>query len=121
MMTAMRAGGRLAPGLHRDGKDTGLWLNVGGPGNKSWVLRYTLPGAAVRATGLTAGRRKPRAMGLGPFPAVSVAMARERAEEARRLLAEGLDPLDERRRLRGDNRLAAMKADEGGFRNPKHR
>ena len=42
MMTAMRARGRLAPGLHRDGKVTGLWLNVGGLGNKSWVLRYTL-------------------------------------------------------------------------------
>ena len=138
MMTDMRARGRLAPGLHRDGKVTGLWLNVGRPGNKSWVLRYTPPGAEVRATGLTAGRRKPRAMGLGPFPAVSVAMARERAEEARRLLAEGLDPLDERRRLREDDRLAAMRAttfaaaasayleakveaDEGGFRNPKHR
>lgn len=138
LMTDMRARGRLAPGLHRDGKVTGLWLNVGRRGNKSWVLRYTPPGAEVRAAGLTAGRRKPRAMGLGPFPAVSVAAARERAEEARQLLAEGLDPLDERRRRREEERLASMRAitfaeaayayidakvepGEGGFRNAKHR
>lgn len=49
-------------------------------------------------------------MGLDPFPAASVATARERAEEGRRFLAAGLDPLDELRRRRTEDRLAATGA-----------
>lgn len=110
IMTDMRAKGRLKAGLHGDGKVTGLKLNVTESGSKSWVFRYTPLHAETRTEGRTAGRKKPRNMGLGPFPAVSVSMARERAEEARRMLAEGLDPLEEKKKRIAE---AAAKSEEG--------
>lgn len=138
ILTDMRARGHLKPGLHGDGKVMGLWLNVTKNGRKSWVFRYVSPNAEARSTGRTAGRKKPRAMGLGSFPAVSVAMARERAEAARRTLAEGLDPLEEKRRIQAEVGAASrrimtfsetveaylitkVEAGEGGFKNEKHR
>lgn len=136
IMTDMRARGKLAPGLHRDGKVMGLGLNVTTSGTKSWVFRFVPPNAETRLEGLTAGRKKPRSMGLGPFPAISVSRAREKAEEARRLLAEGLDPLEERKRIeaKASSRKVTtfaeaieaylrtkVEAQEGGFKNPKHR
>jgi hypothetical protein len=56
------------PGNHSDGR--GLYLRIA-PGRRSWVLRYTMDG-------------KLRYMGLGPFPDVSLAEARQNAENARR-------------------------------------
>ncbi len=75
------------PGRHSDGH--GLMLLVKPSGARTWVLRYQMR-----------GRR--RDMGLGPRPEFSLAMARERASEARRAIALGKDPLDvrpERKRL----------------------
>ncbi len=67
------------PGLHRDGD--GLYLQI---------TRYMLHGRA-------------RYMGIGPFPVVSLAQAREKAADIRRMLrVEGLDPLH----LRQVNRLS---------------
>jgi hypothetical protein len=40
---------------------------------------------------------KSRDMGLGPFPDVTLAEAREKAATARRLLRDGRDPLEEKR------------------------
>src|SRR5690606_22276355 len=86
---------------------TGLWLAVGKPTktgkvSKSWVFRYVPPveagTVAVRGAGNTAGRNKPRAMGLGSFPEIGVATARDKAEEARKKIAAGIDPLEERKR-----------------------
>jgi Arm DNA-binding domain len=56
-------------------------------GSKKWVLRYQV-----------AGRR--RDMGLGAFPQVSLASAREKAMTARRLVAAGEDPIAQRRAQR---------------------
>jgi len=70
------------PGRHVDGG--GLHLYVKLNGNRSWVFRYTF-----------GGRR--RDMGLGTWPSVSLAAAREKALDARRLLAAGRDPITERR------------------------
>ncbi len=83
----------LKPGLHRAGETRGLWINVTKSGTRSWVFRYTPPQAEVRVSGATAGRKKPRAMGLGGFPDVDLATASERAIELRKLLAGGIDPL----------------------------
>ncbi|HEX6012518.1 MAG TPA: Arm DNA-binding domain-containing protein [Geminicoccaceae bacterium] len=57
------------PGTHEDGR--GLRLVVKPGGSRSWVLRYQI-----------AGRR--RDLGLGPFPEITLARAREKALEARR-------------------------------------
>src|SRR5271156_1736501 len=68
-------------GLHADGG--GLFLDVDGRGCR-WLWRFSLGG-------------KRRGMGLGTFPAVSLAEAREQRDQWRRELAKGLDPISERR------------------------
>src|ERR1700677_1305072 len=64
------------PGRHGDGD--GLHLVVSEAGRKKWVLRYQVDGV-----------RKNK--GLGAYPAVSLKDARDRALEARRLVARGVD------------------------------
>ena len=72
------------PGYHSVGGVAGLKLQVTESGGKTWVLRVTV-----------GGRR--RDIGLGGFPSVSLAQAREKAREFRQIIAEGRDPLAERR------------------------
>ncbi|UWR32501.1 integrase arm-type DNA-binding domain-containing protein [Sulfitobacter sp. W027] len=77
---------KAAPaGKHADGG--GLWLVKRPDGGAQWVLRVT-----------PHGRR--REMGLGAYPDVSLKEARESAEQWRRLVREGLDPIKERERQR---------------------
>src|SRR5918995_5661766 len=66
------------PGRHSDGG--GLYLNITASGARSWVFMWKVDG-------------KRREMGLGPLRDVPLAKARERAAEARRKLADGLDPI----------------------------
>jgi Arm DNA-binding domain len=73
------------PGRHSDGD--GLYLVVSETGRKKWVLRYQVVGV-----------RKDK--GLGAYPAVGLKDARERAGEARKLVARGLDPIDADRAAR---------------------
>lgn len=70
------------PGRYLDGK--GLYLVVSNVGSKSWLLRYQLGG-------------KRRDMGLGPYPTVALKAARLAATEARSLIMQGRDPLDDRK------------------------
>jgi integrase len=70
-----------APGYHADG--AGLYLLVSASGSKSWVLRYMLDGRA-------------REMGLGPLREFPLAEARNRASQARKLRADGIDPIEAR-------------------------
>jgi len=97
------------PGRHVDGR--GLMLFVKPSGSRSWVLRYQ-----------RSGRR--RDMGLGSWPEVTLAMARERALEARRLIAEGKDPLADRARIDrvsfAEAASAVIEAKRSGWRNAKH-
>lgn len=72
---------RLAdPGHHAVGGVTGLYLYITPTGARSWVLRT-----------LIAGKR--RHMGLGAFPSVTLAMAREKARAARSEVEAGVDPI----------------------------
>jgi hypothetical protein len=75
----------LGPGKHADGG--GLWLVKDTPKRGKWVLRLTV-------------HNRRREMGLGPFPAVSLAESRRLAEEARSQVRAGLDPIKERERRR---------------------
>lgn len=61
----------------RDGG--GLWLITRGAG-RYWIFNYTFAGLR-------------REMGLGPLHTVGLADARSKAEEARQLLRQGVDPL----------------------------
>lgn len=96
------------PGRHVDGR--GLMLVVKPSGSKSWVLRYQLN-----------GRR--RDMGLGPYPEVTLARAREKALDARRTLVDGTDPLAVRPTKPLSFQKAAAELIESkrhGWRNAKH-
>jgi len=119
--TALEVGRLRAPGLHAVGGVAGLYLQVVESGARTWLLRATMGG-------------KRRDMGLGGFPDVTLAQAREKARAARRRLEDGVDPIEERRQAR--SALAAaraasktfedcvegfMKAKESEWRNPKHR
>ena len=65
----------------------GLYLQVTKQVTKSWLYRYTSP--------LTRTRRE---MGLGSFKFVSLAQARQYATEAKRLVINGQDPIEERKK-----------------------
>jgi integrase len=69
------------PGMTNDGD--GLYLKVGRTGGASWIFRYKLAG-------------KSRDMGLGKHPEICLAIAREKAAEARKLSKSGVDPLTNR-------------------------
>lgn len=97
------------PGRHSDGR--GLFLYVKPSGARSWVLRYQVQ-----------GRR--RDLGLGAYPDVSLAMARDRAAEARRLIAEGDDPITKKQQAKPKTfREAALELIDSkrpGWKNAKH-
>ena len=78
------------PGLYSDGD--GLYLQVTSPSSKTWIYRYQLR-----------GRR--RDLGLGSCKIYSLAIAREKAFEARRKVKEGIDPIEERRTTLHDDRI----------------
>jgi len=99
------------PGKYSDGGN--LYLIVSGTGARKWVLRFTWRGHA-------------KEMGLGSATNVPLADAREKAAAARRKIAQGLNPIEERRRDGGIPTFGEM-ADEvreslsAGFRNEKHK
>lgn len=70
------------PGRYGDG--SGLYLSISKSGNKSWALIFML-------------NKKSRQMGLGPLSLVTLAEARDKAINGRRLLLTGIDPIDYRR------------------------
>src|SRR5262245_7125098 len=77
-LTTMRVAKAKHPGMLSDGG--GMYLRIAPGGSKHFVFRYAVNGRL-------------RDMGLGPTHTVSLAMAREKALEARRLRLEGIDPI----------------------------
>lgn len=72
------------PGFHAVGGVSGLGIKINHANGKSWVLRTVV--------GL-----KRRDIGLGGFPDVQLASAREKARELKGLILKGLDSVVERR------------------------
>ena len=70
----------LSPGRWSVGGVDGLALQVTASGARSWVLRLAVSG-------------KQREMGLGSFPTVTLATAREKARALREQVAAGSDPI----------------------------
>lgn len=81
-LTALKVAKLARPGLYGDGG--GLTLQITKQGSKSWLFRYMLDG-------------KPHGMGLGPAHTISLAEARQKAQEARKKLTEGINPLAAKR------------------------
>ncbi len=97
------------PGRHGDGR--GLYLYVKASGARSWVLRYQVMG-------------KRHDLGLGAYPEVTLAMARNRALEARRMINEGVDPIAKKRQAQPktfkDAALELIESKRPGWKNAKH-
>ncbi len=84
-LTAAGIRSATKPGLYGDGAT--LYLAVARGGSKSWMQRVTID-----------GRRHD--IGLGGYPVISLAKARQRAMANRLAIAEGRNPLAEKRRTR---------------------
>ena len=76
---------------------TGLQLQVTPRGAKSWLLRVTI------------GNRR-RKVGLGSYPTVTLAAARQRARDALDRIAAGADPVEERRAAQAALRAAQARS-----------
>lgn len=88
------------PGLHAVGGVAGLHLQVAPGGARTWILRISVAG-------------KRRDMGLGGFPDVTLAQARDKAREARELVDRGGDPIFQRRQAK--SALLAQRASAKTF------
>ncbi len=101
------------PGRYVDGD--GLHLHVRAPDRRAWVFRYTRRG-------------KTRDLGLGPYPDVGLAEARQAAAEARIKLRAGVDPVAAKQLLEAQTSGRTFKeaaeeyiaAHKDGWRNTKH-
>ena len=127
-LSARRVETIKASGWHGDGG--GLWLRIDSSGSRKWVFAWERS-------------KRRREMGLGAASDITLATARELAAEARALLAQGLDPIEERRAKEAEQEAPAatddaadeissvptfgqfadtyIDAHEDGWKNPKHR
>jgi integrase len=121
-LTALEVKRLDAPGLHAVGTVPGLYLRVLPPPSsaKMWTLRVVVG-------------HKRRDLGLGGYPAVTLANVLETAREKRQSVRQGRDPVSERRAANSALRASQQKqitfaqaakayiADhEAGWRNAKH-
>lgn len=103
---------KAASGKKRFSDGGGLYLHVGPTGGKSWVFVW-----------IREGRK--REMGLGAYPAISLAAARELAVDCRKIIGAGGDPIE--RRKKGAEPTFGKCADmfllsmESQWKNAKHR
>lgn len=119
-LSALEVNRLTTPGMHAVGGVAGLYLQVTDTGARTWILRATV------------GSRR-RDMGLGGFPDVTLAGAREAARGARLKIKEGIDPVEEAQAKRsalaasqasaisfGEAAAKFIAAHEAGWKNAKH-
>lgn len=110
-LTSVRVNSLTTPGRYADGN--GLYLVVDPSGAKRWVLRTLVHG-------------KRRDIGLGGLRLVSLAEARDRAAEYRKIARDGGNPIEIRRRAKAviptfaDAAQQAYDSHKGAWRNSKH-
>ncbi len=96
-LTAVAVRAHSAPGLYADG--AGLYLQINKTGAKSWTFIFQWRGARKQ-------------MGLGSLKVRSLAEAREAADAARKLVAGGINPIEERGDTRTTDRTFGALADQ---------
>lgn len=108
------------PGYHFVGGVAGLALVVQPTGGRSWILRVVVGS-------------KRRDIGLGGYPAVTLAKAKEQAAALREKIKAGIDPVEERKQAASALKaaqassltfeqaaLAYVDSHKAGWRNEKH-
>jgi integrase len=85
VIAALKKPGRYAVG-------DGAYFQISKWHTRSWIFRYERLGKAHN-------------MGLGPYPLISLADARVKARNAKRMLLDGIDPLHAKRKARTDELL----------------
>ncbi|MEO5687125.1 MAG: integrase arm-type DNA-binding domain-containing protein [Burkholderiaceae bacterium] len=119
-MTAIEVKRLAEPGLHSVGGVPGLCMQIAPSGSRSWTFRVMVGG-------------KRRDMGMGGYPGVTLAMARDKARDARELIRKGIDPIEQQRAAQNALRVAVaaaltfdqcserfIAAHEAGWSNAKH-
>lgn len=119
-LSALEVNRLTKAGYHFVGGVSGLALQVSPSGARSWILRATV------------GTRR-RDIGLGGFPDVTLAGAREAARTAREKIKNGIDPVEESKAKRSalaasqasaltfsDAAAKYIAAHESGWKNAKH-
>jgi hypothetical protein len=127
-LSAVEVAGAKTAGYFADGGNLYLRVAVGASKgkkkrtiSKGWIFRFTMGG-------------RTRDAGLGSYPTISLAHARQEAERCRRLVATGIDPIEARKEEQQAALLASAKAKtfeqcatafiaghEAGWRNERHR
>ncbi len=69
---------------------SGLYLEVSPSGGKLWRMKYRIGG-------------KERLLSIGMYPTIGLAEARNKREEARKLIANGIDPAAQKKALKAAN------------------
>jgi hypothetical protein len=83
-------------GRYAVGGVDGLHMFIVG-NSRTWILRVAV-GTRTNSKGNIVVRR--RDMGLGSYPEVSLAEARDKARELRKQVKEGIDPIEQKKRIR---------------------
>lgn len=99
-MSALAVKNLTAKGFYAVGGVAGLHLQINDNGAKSWILRATVG-------------RKRRDIGLGGFPDVPLAEARDKARQTRQLIEQGIDPVQAKKDAK--SQLKAAQAAEITF------
>lgn len=128
-LSALAVSRLKADGRHAVGGVDGLHLRVVGQA-RAWVLRVVV-GQRTDSAGKVVLHR--RDIGLGSYPEVSLAEAREAAREKRKQIRSGIDPVQERKSGKVRETLEAVKAktfrecaeayisaNRAGWKNEKH-
>src|SRR5262245_8710408 len=94
-LSAIKVQRTTATGYYADGAN--LYFRVAEGGTRGWIFRFALHG-------------RKRDMGLGTYPDVSLAKARELAALCREQVRDGIDPIEARKDRRAADRTAIAKA-----------
>ena len=84
----------ILPKTYRKSDEKGLYLEIRPNGSKLWFLKYRAKGKESR-------------LSLGVFPEVSLAEARARRDDARKVVKAGGDPLLDRKQQKAAERFGA--------------